>query len=595
MRTYNKFLKMEKRNSKKSNLKIFFAYLKNYKKAVILAPLFMILEVIMDLLQPKLLSKIVDEGIIKRNSQIILNTGLVMFLVAIIGLIGGIGCTIFSSLASQNLGYDLRKKLFRKILISEFENINKFSPASLITRLTNDISQVQQLALISLRMFVRAPFLCLGGIIMAFSINLKLSLIIFIIVPALVFTFWYFSKKGFSLFSIMQKKLDRLNLLIRENLAGIRVIRIFNRTSYEKERFENASNELMFASLNALNFIVKMGPIIMAIINLSLITVLWFGAKMYINNQIKIGEVIAFVNYLMIILISLTMISNLFIFISRAIPSIERINEIFGIPEQKKEKKEKYSSFLFKGEIEFKNVFFSYDGKLENSLLKNISFKIEKGETVGIIGATGSGKTTLLNLIVGLYQPTLGEIYISGKNIKDVDPEIIKKNIGFITQESLIFSGTIREIMKWANQEATDEEIIFALKISQIYDFIKTLPDGLDTYIGQKGINLSGGQKQRLTIARAIVKKPEILILDDCTSSIDFITEKKIFEELRKKLKDITKVVVTSRIFTIINADKILVLENGEIAGIGTHFQLLENCEVYREIYEIQKGEKIDV
>ncbi|MCM8806855.1 MAG: ABC transporter ATP-binding protein/permease [Candidatus Omnitrophica bacterium] len=586
---------MEKRNSKKSNLKIFFAYLKNYKKAVILAPLFMILEVIMDLLQPKLLSKIVDEGIIKRNSQIILNTGLVMFLVAIIGLIGGIGCTIFSSLASQNLGYDLRKKLFRKILISEFENINKFSPASLITRLTNDISQVQQLALISLRMFVRAPFLCLGGIIMAFSINLKLSLIIFIIVPALVFTFWYFSKKGFSLFSIMQKKLDRLNLLIRENLAGIRVIRIFNRTSYEKERFENASNELMFASLNALNFIVKMGPIIMAIINLSLITVLWFGAKMYINNQIKIGEVIAFVNYLMIILISLTMISNLFIFISRAIPSIERINEIFGIPEQKKEKKEKYSSFLFKGEIEFKNVFFSYDGKLENSLLKNISFKIEKGETVGIIGATGSGKTTLLNLIVGLYQPTLGEIYISGKNIKDVDPEIIKKNIGFITQESLIFSGTIREIMKWANQEATDEEIIFALKISQIYDFIKTLPDGLDTYIGQKGINLSGGQKQRLTIARAIVKKPEILILDDCTSSIDFITEKKIFEELRKKLKDITKVVVTSRIFTIINADKILVLENGEIAGIGTHFQLLENCEVYREIYEIQKGEKIDV
>lgn len=595
MRTYNKFLKMEKRNSKKSNLKIFFAYLKNYKKAVILAPLFMILEVIMDLLQPKLLSKIVDEGIIKRNSQIILNTGLVMLLVAIIGLIGGIGCTIFSSLASQNLGYDLRKKLFRKILISEFENINKFSPASLITRLTNDISQVQQLALISLRMFVRAPFLCLGGIIMAFSINLKLSLIIFIIVPALVFTFWYFSKKGFSLFSIMQKKLDRLNLLIRENLAGIRVIRIFNRTSYEKERFENASNELMFASLNALNFIVKMGPIIMAIINLSLITVLWFGAKMYINNQIKIGEVIAFVNYLMIILISLTMISNLFIFISRAIPSIERINEIFGIPEQKKEKKEKYSSFLFKGEIEFKNVFFSYDGKLENSLLKNISFKIEKGETVGIIGSTGSGKTTLLNLIVGLYQPTLGEIYISGKNIKDVDPEIIKKNIGFITQESLIFSGTIREIMKWANQEATDEEIIFALKISQIYDFIKTLPDGLDTYIGQKGINLSGGQKQRLTIARAIVKKPEILILDDCTSSIDFITEKKIFEELRKKLKDITKVVVTSRIFTIINADKILVLENGEIAGIGTHFQLLENCEVYREIYEIQKGEKIDV
>ena len=579
---------------KKIDFSIFPRYLRNYKKAVILAPTFMILEVIMDILQPKLLSHIVDNGIIKGNITLIVNTGILMLGIAIIGLIGGIGCTIFSSIASQNFGYDLRKELFKKIQNTYFKEINKFSPSSIITRLTNDVSQAQQLVLISLRMLVRAPFLFIGGIIMAILINFKLSFIIFIICPILLSIFYIFTRKSFSLFTIMQKKIDKLNLLIRENLAGIRVIKIFNRTLYEKNRFENANEDLMMSSLNAINLIIKMGPIVMIIVNLSIISVLWFGGKMCLNNKITVGEIMAFINYLMIILMSLMMISNLFVFISRAGASIERINEILKIPEETK-KERFYKSFSMNKEIEFKNVFFSYENDMKNPLLKDISFKIKKGETLGIIGTTGSGKTTLLNLIVNLYQPTKGEILIDGVNIKEINPEILKKNIGFISQETIIFSGTIREIMKWANENATEEEIKEALEIAEIYNFIKKLPEGIDTFIGQKGVNLSGGQKQRLTIARAIVKKPKILILDDCTSSVDFITEKKIFKNLKENLKEVTKIIVTPRIFTIMNADKILVLENGKIVGIGNHTQLLKNCIIYREIYESQIGEKINV
>jgi len=586
---------MRKNNKLKDiDFSIFPKYLKNYKKPVILAPIFMILEVIMDILQPKFLSHIVDYGIIKGNLSLIINTGLLMLGVAIIGMIGGIGCTIFSSIASQSFGHDLRKDLFKKIQNVGFKEISKFSPSSLITRLTNDVSQVQQLVLISLRMLVRAPFLCIGGIVMAFFINPKLSLIIFVIIPILLSIFYIFTRKSFSLFTIMQKKIDRLNLVIRENLAGIRVIKIFNRTQYEKDRFENANEELMISSLNAINLIIKMGPIVMIIVNLSVITILWFGGKMCLNNKITVGEIMAFINYLMIILMSLMMISNLFIFISRAGASVERINEILKIPEPI-HKEKSYKSFSINGEIEFKNVFFSYENDMKNSFLKDISFKIEKGETVGIVGTTGSGKTTLLNLIVNLYQPTSGGILIDGLNIKEIAPDILKKSIGFITQDTIIFSGTIREIMKWANEDANEEEIKEALEIAHIYDFIQTLPEGLDTFIGQKGINLSGGQKQRLTIARAIIKKPKILILDDCTSSVDFITEKKIFKNLKERLKKTTKIIVTPRIFTIMNADKILVLEKGEIVGSGNHTQLLKSCSIYREIYESQIGEKINV
>jgi ATP-binding cassette subfamily B protein len=578
---------------KNKNLNIIIEYLKSYKKIAILAPIFMILEVIMDLLQPKLLSIIIDEGIVKNNLKLIINTGFLMLFVAIIGLIGGIGCTIFSSIASQNFGHDLRKHVFRKIQKSKFKEITKFSPSSLITRLTNDIAQIQQLVLISLRILVRAPLLCLGGIIMALSINLKLSLIIFVVIPLLLFIFYLISKKSFVLFSEMQKKIDKVNLIVRENLAGIRVIRIFNRSQYEKTRFEKSNQDLMFASLKAINLIIKMAPVVMILVNLCVITILWAGGKMTLNNEIKVGEIIAFINYLMIVLMSLTMVSNLFIFISRAGASIERVEEILKVEEEPVSVKY-YPINEIKGKVEFKNVFFSYNEDSNSYFLKNISLEIKESETIGIIGTTGSGKTTILNLITGLYEPILGEILIDNVNIKDINPIVLKKSIGFVTQELIIFSGTVREIMRWTDDKVSDDEIIEALKIAQIYDFIIKLPEGLDTFIGQKGVNLSGGQKQRLTIARAIIKKPKILILDDCTSSVDYITEKKILINLKEKLTSCTKIIVTPRIFTIAEADKIFVVDKGEIIGIGTHEELLEKCKLYKEIYETQAGEKIN-
>lgn len=581
-------------NFNKENFNVFLKYLKPYKKSVILAPLFMILEVIMDLQQPKLLAHIVDDGIVKGNLGLIIHTGILMLLIAIIGLIGGIGCVIFSSIASQNFGHDLRRDIFKKIQKSQFKDIDRFSPSTLITRLTNDVSQAQQLVLMSLRLLVRAPFLCAGGIIMAFLINPELSLIILVAIPLLLIIFYFITKKSFVLFSEMQKRIDRINLIVRENLAGIRVVRIFNRTDYERGRFKTANEELVDASIKAIGLIIKIGPLVMIVVNLGILAVLWFGGRMVVNNKIMIGEVMAFINYFMIILMSLMMISNLFIFISRAGASVGRINEVLRIKDID-EKRRSYKSISIKGEIEFRNVSFSYGGKSGTPFLRNISFRIERGETVGIVGLTGSGKTTILNLITNLYQPLSGSVIIDGINVNDIDPYILKKNIGFVTQEPIVLSGTLREIMRWADEEVSDEDIEEALKISELHNFVENLPEGLDTFIGQKGVNLSGGQKQRLTIARAVIKKPRILILDDCTSSVDFITEKKILKNLKEHLRECTKVMVTPRIFTVMEADRIIVLDKGEIAGIGRHEELLKQCNLYREIYESQTGEGIDV
>ncbi|MCX8082709.1 MAG: ABC transporter ATP-binding protein/permease [bacterium] len=580
------------KNLKNWDFNIFLEYLKPYKKSVIIAPLFMVLEVIMDLFQPKLLAHIVDEGIMKGDFKFIVHTGILMLGIAIIGLIGGIGCTIFSSIASQNFGHDLRKAIFKKIQNVQFKDSNKFSPSSLITRLTNDVSQTQQLVLISLRLLVRAPLLCLGGIIMVFFINIKLSMIILIVIPLLLFIFYSITRKSFSLFTDMQKKIDRINLIIRENLAGIRVIKIFNRTPYEKRRFKSANEDMVEASLNAIKLIVNIGPLVMIIVNLSIIAVLWFGSNMSMRNEIMIGEIVAFINYLMIILMSLMMVSNLFIFISRAGASVERINEVLRVKEPDREEKF-YQSVSIRGHIEFKNVSFSYTQ--QTPFFHNLSFSIEEGKTTGIVGITGSGKTTLLNLMAGLYQPLSGDIFIDGTKMNDINPSVLKENIGFVTQEAIIFSGTIREIMKWAKEDVSDGDIEEALKIAEIYDFIKKLPDGLETFIGQKGVNLSGGQKQRLTIARAIIRNPKILILDDCTSAVDFITEKRILKNLKSGLNTCTKIIVTPRIFTVMEADNIIVLEKGSIAGFGTHRQLLKTCDIYREIYESQAGERINV
>jgi len=580
---------MQKINRK--DFRAFTGYLKPYYKLAILAPLFMVLEVIMDLMQPKLLSRIVDHGIMMGNMDLIIKTGFMMIVVAVIGMIGGIGCTIFSTIASQNFGHDLRKDMFKRILDFSPADIDRFTPSSLITRLTNDINQVQQLVLMSLRLLVRGPLLCIGGIVMAFIINFELSLIILVLIPLLLFIFFKITKKSFHLFSIVQQKIDRLNLVVRENLSGIRLIRIFNRQEYEKQRFYEANRNLATSLLQAINVVIKIGPIVMLIINAGILSILWFGGKMYLAQRIEIGEIMAFISYLLIIMMSLVMVSNFFIFISRAGASIERINEIFKIKQRREDIH--YKEIEIKGNVEFRNVFFDYEKDKNEPLLKNICFSVEQGETVGIIGKTGSGKTTLLNLIVGLYTPLKGEVLIDNVPVKEISPEILRKNTGYVSQNVFLFSGTIREIIAWGKPDASDEEIKQAAKIAMMYDFILSLPDGFDTYIGEKGINLSGGQRQRLTIAAAIIKKPKILIFDDCTSSVDLLTEKNIFSNL-KKIGKCTTFIVTPRIFSIMDADKIIVIEDGTIAGIGTHQELLETCRYYREVVESQTGEKIN-
>lgn len=568
-------------------------YLKPYWKYAVLAPLFMVIEVICDLFQPTLLARIVDEGVLKANFPFILRTGLIMIGIALIGMIGGVGCTIFASYASQGFGADLRSKLFRKIQSFSFSNVDKFHTSSLITRHTNDVNQLQNLVMMSLRIVVRAPLLFIGGIIMAVSINARLSLIFLWSIPLLILVFVFVMKKSFPLFTKVQKKIDELNAVIRENLSGVRVVRAFMRTDFEKGRFRSANEALMNAVIKAFMLMIFAMPIFMLVMNFSVLLVLWFGGLLVKMGNMQVGEVMAYINYLFQILFSLMMIGNILIFISRASASAERVNEVLEekVDIASKENADKIP--IRKGEVIFENVYFSYDGKDGEPALKDISFSVCPSEIVAILGTTGSGKSTLVNLIPRLYDVTSGRILIDGRDVRDIELKTLRSAISMVPQETILFSGTIRENILWGKEDADEEEIIEAAKIAQAHNFIVNLPNGYDTVIGQRGVNLSGGQKQRIAIARAIIKKPVILILDDATSAVDFTTEQKILKELREMMKNCTTFIIAQRISTVMNADKIIVLENGRIVAIGTHKELLRKNPIYQEIYKSQFGEEV--
>lgn len=565
-------------------------YLRPYWKATLLAPLFMVVEVICDLMQPTLLANIVDNGVKTGNIHYIMKTGLLMLLLAFIGMIGGFGCTIFASIASQNFGCDVRDALFKKIMAFSFKNIDRFKTSSLITRLTNDINQVQGIVFMGLRVVVRAPLMCIGGIVMIVLINTRLSLILVATMPIVIFSLAFITKKSFPLFSALQQKIDRLNAVIRENLLGVRVVKAFVQEKTEKMRFLNANKELMNTSLKAFIFTLFIWPAMMLAMNISTIAVLWFGAFQVKNNLMHIGEVIAYINYLTQILFSLMMIGNIFLFLTRATASADRINEVLNAKIDIQNVDKAYKVPIKEGKVEFRNVTFSYDGLGTEPVLKNISFSVEPGETVAVIGATGSGKTTLLNLIPRLYDVNEGQILIDGKDVKEIDIETLRKSIGIVFQDSILFSGTIEENIRWGKQNASFEEIERATKVSQAFDFIQAFEEGLNTIVGQRGVNLSGGQKQRLSIARAVIKNPKILILDDCTSAVDLATEKRIRDNLKTVLGQCTTFIVAQRISTIMSADKIILLDKGEIVAQGTHEELLRNCSIYQEIYNSQIG-----
>lgn len=570
-------------------MKVFLRYLKPYWLSTVLAPLFMVIEVICDLAQPTLLARIVDEGIARGNLQLVWKTGIFMLLVALIGAVGGIGCTIFASHASQNFGADLRRNLFKKVLSFSITNVNKFHTSSLITRLTNDVTQLQNLVMMLLRIVVRAPLLFIGGILMAISINAHLSSIFIFLIPPIIFLFLWLTKKGDLLFRKIQDSVDRVNAVVRENLLGVRVVRAFRREEYEKENFHKNNELLKNSMIKAFSLIVFALPVFIFIVNAGTIGVLWFGGVLVKKNQMEVGNIIAYTNYLMQIMFSLMMIGNILNFVVRAGASAKRV---LGVLDEQPAIHELQNALYvpeIKGRVDFEDVEFRYSGDT-SPVLKNVNFSVKSGEVIAILGETGSGKTTLMNLIPRLIDVTSGDVKIDDSDVRVLKLQNLRKYIAAVPQETNLFSGTVKENLKWGKEDATDEEVIKAAKIAQIHDFIINLPQGYDSYVERGGRNFSGGQKQRLSIARALVRKPKILILDDCTSSVDPITERKILEGLREYTKGCTTFIITQKISTALLADRILTLQEGKMVGFGTHEDLLRNCEAYREIYESQLG-----
>lgn len=564
-------------------------YLKSGLICAILAPLFMILEVAMDLMQPNLMSEIVNKGIANGNLDYVLSTGGKMIGAAFLGLIGGSMCTFFSSVASARYGRDLRSAVFKKVQSFSFGELDKLKTSSLITRITNDITQVQQTVLMMLRIMVRAPFTVIGGIIMAFTVSPSLSVIFLIAMPLLLILIFFVVRKAFPLFMQMQNKIDRVNTVMRENLLGVKVVKAFVGYKTEEKRFKTANEDLMNTSIRATKITMLMWPFVNFIINASTIAVLWFGGSLHLEDKILVGDIMAFLNYLTQILMSLTMVIMTLMILSRAQASAKRINEIFDTePSITNPPLPKNPDGI---DIEFENVYFSYNND-ENYVLKNISFTAKHGQTIGIIGGTGSGKSSLISLISRLYDVTKGKITLGGVDIREISGEVLHSKIGTVLQESILFEGTVRDNLKYGNKNATDEQLYEAIKAACADEFIKADESGLNKPVEQRGRNFSGGQKQRLSIARTFVKNPDILILDDSTSALDLATEAKIRGELSQRNKNGIMFIIAQRISAIMNADKILVLDDGEIVGMGTHEELKQNNEIYRSIVISQFGEE---
>lgn len=573
-------------------------YLKPYWVFALLCPLAMILEVSMDLLQPTLMSDIVDNGILgdaaaDENLRYVLITGLKMLVFSLIGCFGGIASAAFGTAAAQKMGNDLRKDAFAKVMHMSFQQTDKFTTGSLVTRLTNDITAIQEFVAMSLRMFVRTGMQFIGGIAVILTLNVNFGIVLVISLPVQLIAVAIIMKKASPLFSIVQSRLDKVNSVVQENVSGARVVKAFTREEYEINRFDNANTDLMTTNLKVQKLLATLNPILMIIMNASVIAIIMIGGFQVEAKAMQVGEVMAAVTYITQILMSVMMVGMMFQQVSRSAASMKRVNEVLStnpvISDGHKSADSDNS-----GTVEFRNVDFSYPGSSGKPVLSGIDLKAEKGQMIAILGSTGCGKTSLVNLVPRFYDATKGDVLVDGVNVKDYDVDTLRSKIGVVLQKSELFSGTVAENIRWGCETATDEEVKTAAKIAQVEEFIDGFNDGYDTMISEKGASLSGGQKQRMAIARAIIKKPEILIFDDSTSALDLSTEAKLHKALRESLSGVTVIMIAQRIASVMRADKIAVLENGSICAFGTHKELMESSSVYRDIYysQMKQGEE---
>ena len=568
-------------------MKILLQHMKKYTLFAILCPILMILEVLADIIIPYLMSRIVDIGIVNQDIEYIIQIGLIMVLAAALAMVFGIISAHFGAKAGFGFAAEIRKEIFKKVQSFSFANLDQFTVSSLITRLTNDCNTIGQVTMMSLRMAVRAPFMMFFALIMAFRINASLARIFMVVIPITAIAIALILVKARPLFKKLQTRVDRVNAIIQENLTGIRVVKSFNRQVHEEKKFKDRNDSLKTTALQAISLVIFLMPILNLIIYSTIIAVLWFGGLQVRAGSMGGGELISFITYITQVLMSLMMISFFFLQFLRGSASVSRILEILNTESEIKDAKEPVID-LKDGSVSFNHVSFRYPGSREYTL-KDINFSIRSGEVLGIIGSTGSSKSTLVQLLPRLYEVTEGAVIVGGHDVRDYDLKALRNQVAFVLQKNTLFAGTLRENMQWGNEGATDEEISKALKHAQAWDFVSRYEDGLDHRVEQGGDNFSGGQKQRLTIARALLKSPKIIILDDSTSAVDMETDARIQQAFKTELEGVTTIIIAQRIASIQHSDRIIVMNEGQIESFANHEELLVSSAVYREIYETQQ------
>ncbi len=566
-------------------------FVRPYKVAALFAVFLMITEIIIELLQPMLMVKIVNEGIMKENLEVVVFWGAIMLFFTLLSCGTGILNTYYASHVSQSFGFDVRQKIFRKVQSLSFEQFSLFDSGSLMTRLTNDIQQLQTTLFMLLRIIFKAPIMVVGGIVMAFLVNPSLAMYLAVVVPIVFTVIIFVLNKGSRMFKSVQQKLDNVNNVMGENLTGMKLIRAYTRREFEAQRFHGKNEQLKEKTTSVLRFMEITMPSLLLVMNITILCILWFGSQQIAASTINVGEVVAIVNYATRITSSLSLFTFIVVVLSRSNASASRLNEVLQTPLDMNSDEKQVEDVNIQGEVSFEHVSFKY-GNQERWALKDLSFHVKQGETLAILGATGSGKTTLMQLIPRLYDPSSGVVKVDGQDVKMYHPISLRQNIGIVPQEAFLFSGSIKDNLLWGKRDATDEELKDACEKAQIFRMISEYKSGMETIIGQKGVNLSGGQRQRLSIARALVRKPAILLLDDSTSALDLETEQKLLQELKNET--CTKIVVTQKISTALYADHIILLEDGEKVAEGAHEYLSNHSPLYQEILASQVGKGSD-